>query len=210
MSIRDWLRREIAAVVDADLRKIRLHTDDPIRAFEENRAQISAQLRTATNHLGEGVMVGREVVIWGGRTSEAVGLHLHDHVRIYDGCRLVIDRMSSDSGIVIGTRAALNFGCYIDGSGGVQIGARTILGPHVVIVSSSHRVDRAIAVQESGKLFESVRIGEDVWVGAGAIIRMGITIGDGAVIGAGSVVTHDVPGKTTAAGNPARVLTHDV
>jgi acetyltransferase-like isoleucine patch superfamily enzyme len=51
-----------------------------------------------------------------------------------------------------------------------------------------------------------VAIGNDVWVGYGAIILSGITIGDGAVIGAGSVVSHDVPAYAIAAGNPARII----
>jgi maltose O-acetyltransferase len=49
-----------------------------------------------------------------------------------------------------------------------------------------------------------VRIGNDVWIGGGAIILPGVTVGDGAVIGAGSVVTRDVGPGQTVAGNPAR------
>ena len=48
-------------------------------------------------------------------------------------------------------------------------------------------------------------IGENVWVGGGAIILPGVTIGDDAIIGAGSVVTRDVPKGATVVGNPARV-----
>lgn len=48
-------------------------------------------------------------------------------------------------------------------------------------------------------------IGNDVWIGANAIIRQGITIGNGAIIGAGSIVTHDVPPYTIVYGSPARV-----
>jgi acetyltransferase-like isoleucine patch superfamily enzyme len=52
----------------------------------------------------------------------------------------------------------------------------------------------------------NVAIGNDVWVGYGAIILSGVTIGDGAVIGAGAVVSHDVPAYAIAAGNPARII----
>ena len=51
-----------------------------------------------------------------------------------------------------------------------------------------------------------VRIGENVWVGAGAVILPGVTIGDNSVIGAGSVVTRDIPANVVAVGNPCRVL----
>lgn len=51
-------------------------------------------------------------------------------------------------------------------------------------------------------------IGNDVWIGAGAIILKGVRIGDRAVIGAGAVVTRDVAADTVVAGNPARVVKH--
>ena len=49
-------------------------------------------------------------------------------------------------------------------------------------------------------------IGDNVWIGGGAIVLPGVTIGNNAIIGAGSVVTRDIPADTVAAGNPARVL----
>ena len=49
-------------------------------------------------------------------------------------------------------------------------------------------------------------IGNDVWIGCGAIILSGVTIGDGAIIGAGAVVTKDVEPYTIVAGVPAKVL----
>ena len=49
-------------------------------------------------------------------------------------------------------------------------------------------------------------VGEDCWIGGGAIICPGVTIGDRCVIGAGSVVTKDIPDDSIAVGNPARVI----
>jgi maltose O-acetyltransferase len=49
-------------------------------------------------------------------------------------------------------------------------------------------------------------IGDDVWLGGGAIICPGVTIGSGSVIGAGSVVVRDIPAGVFAAGNPCRVI----
>lgn len=57
---------------------------------------------------------------------------------------------------------------------------------------------------------KEIVIGNHVWIGAGAMILKGVTIGDGAVIAAGAVVTHDVPAKCMAAGNPAVIIRRDV
>ena len=49
-------------------------------------------------------------------------------------------------------------------------------------------------------------VGNDVWIGHGAILLSGVTVGDGAVVGAGAVVARDVEPYQVVAGNPARVL----
>ena len=53
-----------------------------------------------------------------------------------------------------------------------------------------------------------INIGNDVSIGARAIINPGITIGDGAVIGSGSVVTHDVEPYSIVAGSPAKIINY--
>ncbi len=55
-------------------------------------------------------------------------------------------------------------------------------------------------------MFDNTCIGNDVWIGSGAIILRGITVGDGAVIGAGAVVTKNVKPYTIVAGSPAKVI----
>ena len=49
-------------------------------------------------------------------------------------------------------------------------------------------------------------MGDNCWIGGGAILCPGVTVGDRTVIGAGSVVTRDLPADCVAAGNPARVI----
>jgi len=51
-----------------------------------------------------------------------------------------------------------------------------------------------------------IKIGDDVWIGARAIILSGVSIGSGVIIGAGAVVTKDIPDWAVAVGNPARVI----
>jgi acetyltransferase-like isoleucine patch superfamily enzyme len=203
---RTWLRDEIRRVARAELERPRVIHEDPLPLFDRERSGIEEQLRASVNVLGVDVMVGDGVIIWGGRFPAGVGVELHDRVRLYEHCRLVVDHISNRSGIVLESQVALNFGCYVEGSGGVRVRRRSILGPNVVIVSSSHRIAGDTPVQESGKTFGAVEIGEGVWIGANAVILAGITIGDRAVVGAGAVVTKDVPADTVVGGNPARLL----
>ena len=51
-----------------------------------------------------------------------------------------------------------------------------------------------------------ITIGKDCWLGGGVVVLPGVTIGDGVTIGAASVVTKDIPSRTVAVGNPARVI----
>jgi maltose O-acetyltransferase len=98
----------------------------------------------------------------------------------------------------------LNFNCVILDVVEVTIGDLTQNGPGVQILAADHPHDPAL--RASGLEFgRSIRIGRNVWIGAGAIILAGVSIHDVAVVGAGSLVTRDVPAGVTAFGNPARV-----
>ena len=97
----------------------------------------------------------------------------------------------------------MNAGCIILDSAPVKIGARSMLGPGVQIYCADHHRDPAL--RSNGiEIARPVTIGEDVWIGGGAIILGGVTIGNSAIVGAGSVVTRDVPNGATFVGNPAR------
>ena len=87
----------------------------------------------------------------------------------------------------------------------IYVGDCCKFGPNVVIATAGHPILPKLR-REQYQYNASVRIGNNVWIGAGAIILPGITIGDNSVIGAGSVVTKDIPSNVVAVGNPCRVL----
>lgn len=104
--------------------------------------------------------------------------------------------------IHLGNEVFFNFNCVILDVVEVRIGAGTQIGPATQIYSADH--PRNAHERRSGLEFgRPVVIGENVWIGGGAIILPGVTIGDDAVIGAGSVVTRSVAAGTTVVGNPA-------
>lgn len=106
--------------------------------------------------------------------------------------------------IHLGEGVFLNFNCVILDVTEVIIGDKTQIAPGVQILTADHPRDPR--QRESGlELGRPIRIGRNVWIGAGALILPGMTIGDDALVGAGSVVTRDVPAGATVVGNPARV-----
>ena len=87
----------------------------------------------------------------------------------------------------------------------IEIGDDVLLAPNVIVCTAGHPVDPALRAQGL-EYAKPIKIGNGVWVGAGAIILPGVTIGDHSVIGAGAVVNRDIPANCVAVGNPARVI----
>ncbi len=107
--------------------------------------------------------------------------------------------------ISVGTNVFMNFNCCILDVMKVEIGDNVMLAPYVQIYTATHPLEAK--ERNSGREFaKPVSIGNDVWIGGGAIICPGVTIGNGVVIGAGSVVTRDIPDNVFAAGNPAKII----
>jgi len=93
------------------------------------------------------------------------------------------------------------------GMGGIRIGAHTLIANNVQLLSGDHIYqDRDRPIKTQGARNRPIMIGEDVWVGASAIVLGGVTIGRGAVVGAGAVVKNDIPEYGIAVGNPATVV----
>jgi maltose O-acetyltransferase len=105
----------------------------------------------------------------------------------------------------IGARCFLNMGVVILDVGRVTIGDDVQIGPNVQILTPTHPLDPD---QRRSRLeaAEPIAIGDNVWLGGGAIVCPGVTIGRDTVVGAGAVVTKDLPSGVLAVGNPARVI----
>jgi maltose O-acetyltransferase len=107
--------------------------------------------------------------------------------------------------ITIGDRVFFNFNCTILDVAAVRIGSGVLFGPNVQVYAATHpmRAEERRSLLELGR---PVEIGDEVWIGGGAIVNPGVRIGAQSVIGAGSVVTRDIPARVFAAGNPCRVV----
>ncbi len=121
------------------------------------------------------------------------------------GSELIIEQgFHCDYGnkISFGDRVYLNINCTLLDGGNIQFGDDILVGPNVQVLTVNHPLGADERLNKTN-LVENVVIGNNVWIGAGAIILPGVTIGEGAVIGAGSIVTKDVDAFCLYAGNPA-------
>ncbi|MCD0442974.1 sugar O-acetyltransferase [Glycomyces sp. A-F 0318] len=109
------------------------------------------------------------------------------------------------SNIRIGARSFANFGLVALDVAAITIGEDCQIGPNVQLLTPTHpiapgpRRDKLEAAQP-------ITIGDNVWIGGGAVVCPGVSIGENTVVGAGSVVTRDLPANVVAAGVPARVI----
>ena len=107
--------------------------------------------------------------------------------------------------ITVGRNFYMNHGGVILDAGGVTFGDNVFIGPQCGFHTSGH----PLTAEERNRGLEyayPIRVGNNVWIGAGVHVMPGVTIGDGAVIAAGSVVTKDIPAGVLAAGVPSRPI----
>ncbi len=107
--------------------------------------------------------------------------------------------------ITIGAGTFANYGLVALDVAAITIGQDVQIGPNVQLLTPTHPIDPELrrAKYEAAK---PIVIGDNVWLGAGAIVLAGVTIGENSVIGAGAVVTKNIPANVVAVGNPAKVI----
>lgn len=142
------------------------------------------------------------------------------HYRSERSCGL---RVGHDTGIYIetffdlGPCGEVEVGSYCTLAGPIiSTNARVIIGDYVLISRESVIADSVVAEpaqhrrtghgEESAPAQVSVSLGNNVWVGARAVLLAGARLGEGVIVGAGAVVDFQAPPYAIVAGNPARVV----
>lgn len=122
---------------------------------------------------------------------------------------VILRCLTPASRIIIGDDTGLS-GTVVCAAIGVTIGERCLMGANVTIFDTDFHPHepkgRRYAVPDWANISAPVVIGDDVFIGTGAVIQKGVTIGDGAIIAAHAVVTKDVETRSVVGGNPARLL----
>jgi maltose O-acetyltransferase len=107
--------------------------------------------------------------------------------------------------ISVGRRFYANVNCVFLDCAPIVIGDHVLLGPGVHLYTATHPLD-ANERRRGLELAKPIAVGDDAWLGGGAIVLPGVTIGARAIVGAGSLVTRNVPADGRVVGNPAGAI----
>ncbi len=166
---------------------------------------------------GEGLYLETAQIFRHFRAREPEALRLGNHVSCYAGCSFSIGEKGR---CTVGDYTLLN-GALIMAEERIEIGSYCLISWNVGIADSDfHPLDPALRRQDALALAPfapnrpprpkiataPVVIGDNVWIGMGAVILKGVTIGENSVVAAGAIVTRDVPPNSVVAGNPARIV----
>jgi acetyltransferase-like isoleucine patch superfamily enzyme len=165
------------------------------------------------NIAGEGCIHRRAIVV----KDDWCELSLKKGAMVEEGavlyCRNAdVEPLQENSYIRIGRNTYIgNHSNIRTGGGFVEIGDDTLIAQNVSIIAAGHGVQLGKLIRDQAPPKNNgVRIGNNVWIGAAAVVLPGVYVADGAIIGAGAVVTKDVPANAIVVGNPARVTRYRV
>lgn len=115
-----------------------------------------------------------------------IGKHLHTR----EGCSI-----TSSANLVIGDNVFFNKNCIIACRNHIKIGNNCSFGPNVCVYDHDHSFNHEGMIPGEYK-YDNVFIGNNCWIGAGAIILKGTTIGDNCIIGAGAIIKGNIPNNS--------------
>lgn len=109
--------------------------------------------------------------------------------------------------VKVGNHTIIGENCIIHGPGGIEMGNNVLISDAVLINAGMHVYsDPNKNILSQGITTKGIKIGYDVWLGTGVIIKDGVTIGKGCVVEAGSVLSSSIPDYSIASGVPAKVI----
>ncbi len=173
------------------------------RFFLGRRTRILFPHRLA---VGRNVAIGDYVYM---NCFGARGVSLGRNVRIREfGWIQVTSHLSNPGeGLTIGAGTYIGPHCILGAGAGITIGRDVTCGAYVQLLAEDHAfIDPHRPISTQGVTRHGITVGDGSWLGNSVIVLDGVHIGEGAVIGAGSVVTRDIPPRSVAVGNPARVI----
>lgn len=170
----------------------RLRTDGILRLLVD---------RTASVQIGENVELRSGVEI---RAHNSSRVTIGDGVRIDRGVRILA---ANNAELTIQSGARIGLGTVLNGGDSIYVGAKALISGYVYLQTSMHSFrDSDVPIRDQGYSHAPLRVDEEAWIGAHAVIMPGVIIGVGAIVGSNAVVTKSVADGMIVAGVPAKVI----
>jgi acetyltransferase-like isoleucine patch superfamily enzyme len=151
--------------------------------------------------LGANVVVERGAMLWVDTDTSYITIGSDSYL----SSQCILNTF--DGWISVGSNCTVNSYAILYGHGGLEIGNDVRIAPQVMMMPMNHIYkDSQAPIRTQGIRCRGIKIEDDVWLGAGAIVLDGVTIGKGSVIGAGAIVAKNIPPYSVAVGVPARVI----
>jgi acetyltransferase-like isoleucine patch superfamily enzyme len=151
--------------------------------------------------LGEGSWLYSSFAFLHYRSRQALGVEIGAHSGVYNGSFF---NLGPSGRVRIGDYSTL-VGVIVSSDAEVVIGNYCFLS-HEVVLAEQFAAVPGMASDATAPADRRIAIGDNVWIGARAVILGGVTIGENCIIGAGAVVESSAPPDSIVAGSPARVV----
>jgi acetyltransferase-like isoleucine patch superfamily enzyme len=147
---------------------------------------------------------------YGAKVSPKSEVDLTQNLKLGKGCTISsFTKVKAFDGVLkMGDRGGIATNCFLAaGEGGIEIGDNFICGPNVSIVANNYRHDqKGVHLEDQGSTSKGIKIGNNVWVGAGCVILDGAQINDNTIVVANSTVSRRYKPNVIIQGSPAKVI----
>ncbi len=172
------------------------------------------------------IFIGKNVKVYGKKQLKAgKNCKFHDNVYIdtlsYEGVTLgdlvIIGRNGRvectgsleyvGKGVKIGTGSTFGNDCFFGAAGGIEIGNDVVAGQYIRFHSENHNFDDLDKpINEQGVNHKGIKVGNNCWIGSGAVFLDGAELGDGCVVAANAVINKRFDDNSVIGGVPAKIL----
>jgi len=168
-------------------KKVKLYEKQYISIGEKTKLHDRVKIDALST---EGVSIGKNCVIGEDSAIECTG-----------------SLAAVGKGVTIGDNTTFGSNCYFGAAGGITIGSDVVAGQYIRFHSENHNyMDMDMLIREQGVTHQGIKIGNNCWIGAGAVFLDGAELGDGCVVAANAVVTKKFSSNSVVGGVPAKVL----
>lgn len=158
------------------------------------------------------LMIGSGVSIKDGVRIDALskdGVIIGNNVSIGENSIIMCSGSIAEigKGLKIGDNTGIAHNCFFGAAGGIEIGEDVAMGQNVRFHAENHVFsDPNKLIKEQGVNHKGIKVGNNCWIGSGAVFLDGAEVGEGCVVGANAIVNKKFPENVVIVGMPAKII----